>query len=49
MDQRQARIVELRFFSGLTVEQTAAVMNLSTATVKREWKIARMWLLRELG
>lgn len=48
IDERQARIVELRFFSGLTVEETAAVMDLSTATIKREWKIARMWLLREL-
>lgn len=48
IDGRQARIVELRFFSGLTVEETAAVMDLSTATIKREWKIARMWLLREL-
>lgn len=49
LDKRQARIVELRFFSGLTVEETAAVMDVSTATIKREWKIARMWLLRELG
>jgi RNA polymerase sigma-70 factor (ECF subfamily) len=49
IDPRQARIVELRFFSGLTVEETAAVMELSPATVKREWKIARMWLLREIG
>lgn len=49
IDPRQARIVELRFFSGLNVEETAAVMELSTATVKREWKIARMWLMREMG
>ena len=49
IDPRQSRIVELRFFSGLTVEETAAVMELSPATVKREWKIARMWLLREMG
>lgn len=48
IDPRQARIVELRFFSGLTVEQTAAVLDISTATVKREWKIARLWLLREM-
>jgi len=48
-DPRQARIVELRFFSGLSVEETAAVMDLSTATVKREWRTARMWLLREMG
>lgn len=48
LDPRQARIVELRFFSGLTVEETANVMDLSPATVKREWKVARMWLLREM-
>lgn len=47
-DPRQARIVELRFFSGLTVEETAAVLELSPATVKREWKLARLWLLREM-
>ena len=47
-DPRQARIVELRFFSGLNVEETAAVMDLSTATVKRDWRTARMWLLREM-
>jgi RNA polymerase sigma-70 factor (ECF subfamily) len=49
IDSKQARIVELRFFSGLSVEETAAVMDLSTATIKREWKIARMWLMREMG
>jgi RNA polymerase sigma-70 factor, ECF subfamily len=48
LDQRQARIVELRFFSGLTLEETASVLDLSPATVKREWKMARMWLLREM-
>jgi RNA polymerase sigma factor (TIGR02999 family) len=47
-DPRQARIVELRFFSGLTLEETARVLDLSPATVKREWKTARMWLLREM-
>jgi len=47
-DPRLARMVELRFFSGLTVEETAAVMNLSTATVKRDWRVARLWLLREM-
>lgn len=49
IDSRQAEIVELRFFSGLTVEETAAVTELSTATVKREWRMARLWLLRELA
>lgn len=48
LDARQARIVELRFFSGLTVEEIAAVMEISTATVKREWRTARMWLLRQM-
>ena len=48
MNQRQARIVELRFFSGLSVEDTAAALEVSTATVKREWRTARLWLVREL-
>ena len=48
IDARQERIVELRFFSGLTVEETASVLEISTATVKREWRTARLWLLREL-
>ena len=49
MDERQARIVELRFFGGLTVEEIAQVMEISTATVKREWRTARAWLYRELS
>jgi RNA polymerase sigma factor (TIGR02999 family) len=49
LDARQARIVELRFFSGLTVEDTASVLNVSTATVKREWRTARLWLAREFA
>ncbi len=48
MDPRQARIVELRFFVGLNVEETAAVLEISAATVKREWKIAKLWLYREI-
>lgn len=48
IDPRQERIVELRFFSGLTVEETASVLEISAATVKREWRSARLWLLREL-
>jgi RNA polymerase sigma-70 factor, ECF subfamily len=48
MDPRQGRIVELRFFGGLTVEETAEVAGISTATVKREWRTARAWLRREL-
>lgn len=43
-DPQQCRIVELRYFAGLTIEQTADVLNVSPATVKREWSIARAWL-----
>lgn len=49
IDARQARIVELRFFSGLNVEETATTLEISTATVKREWKTARLWLIREIA
>jgi RNA polymerase sigma factor (TIGR02999 family) len=48
LDPRQGQIVELRFFGGLTVEETAAVLGLSPATVKREWSAARAWLRREI-
>jgi len=48
IDARQARIVELRFFSGLTVEETASAVDVSPNTVKREWRTARLWLAREL-
>ena len=48
LDERQARIVELRFFTGLSVEETAEVKQVSTATVKREWSSARAWLFREM-
>ena len=49
MDPEQARLVELRFFGGLTVEETAEAMDLSPATVKRHWIVAKAWLTRELG
>ncbi len=49
MDPRQARVVELRFFGGLTIEETAELMSLSEATVKREWTTARRWLQREIA
>ncbi len=49
LDPRQAQIVELRVFGGLTVEETAEVLELSPATVKREWSVARLWLRRELA
>lgn len=44
----QARIVELRYFAGMSVEETAAAMDLSPATVKRRWALARAWLFRAL-
>ena len=47
-DLQQSRIVELRVFAGLTIEQTAEVMGISPATVKRDWNLAKAWLLREI-
>ena len=47
-DPEQARMVELRFFGGLTIEETAAVMGTSPATIKRQWSVAKAWLAREL-
>jgi RNA polymerase sigma factor (TIGR02999 family) len=49
LDPRLARLVELRFFGGLTIEETAEALESSTATIKRNWKLARAWLTRELG
>ena len=49
LDERQARIVELRFFGGLTVEETAELLQISPATVKRDWTLAKIWLRRELS
>ena len=48
LDPRQARIVEMRYFGGLTIEETAQALGISDATVKREWTAARAWLRREL-
>jgi RNA polymerase sigma factor (TIGR02999 family) len=48
IDERQSRIVELRFFGGRTIEETAQILALSVATVKREWNMARAWLYREM-
>ncbi|MBI1898601.1 MAG: sigma-70 family RNA polymerase sigma factor [Acidobacteria bacterium] len=48
-DELQSRIVELRFFAGLSVEETSEVVGWSPATVKREWVVARAWLFRELS
>ena len=47
MDSRKARVIELRFFGGLSVEETAAALNVSPQTVMRDWKLARAWMMRE--
>lgn len=49
LDERQSRIVELRFFTGSTVEETAQALRLSPATVKNEWRTAKAWLFQELN
>jgi RNA polymerase sigma factor (TIGR02999 family) len=49
LDSQQARIVEMRFFGGLSIEDTAEVIGVSRTTVKREWATARAWLLREMS
>jgi RNA polymerase sigma factor (TIGR02999 family) len=48
VDERKSRVIELRFFGGLTVEETANVLDVSVDTVMRDWKLAKAWLLREL-
>jgi RNA polymerase sigma factor (TIGR02999 family) len=48
VDARKSQVVELRFFGGLSVEETAAALNVSSDTVTRDWKVAKAWLLREL-
>jgi RNA polymerase sigma factor (sigma-70 family) len=48
LDPQQSRIVELRFFGGLTIEETAEVVGVSPATVKRDWAVAKAWLYRAL-
>ena len=47
-DPQQGRVVELRVFAGLSVEETAAILSISTATVKRDWALAKAWLSREI-
>lgn len=49
LDPRRARVIELRFFGGLSVEETAEVLHVSPQTVMRDWRLARAWLARELG
>ena len=48
LDERQVQVVECRYFVGLSVEETAEALNISTATVKRDWRMARAWLYTEL-
>lgn len=49
LSERQARVVELRYFGGLSIEETAEVLSISPVTVKRDWATARAWLYRELS
>ena len=49
IDERKSRVVELRFFGGLNIEETAEVLNVSPDTVMRDWRLAKVWLLRELS
>lgn len=49
IDEQQARIVELKFFSGLSIDETARALDISAATVKRDWNMAKAWLFRELN
>jgi RNA polymerase sigma-70 factor, ECF subfamily len=48
IDERKSKVVELKFFGGLSVEETAEVLRVSSDTVIRDWKLAKIWLLREL-
>jgi RNA polymerase sigma-70 factor (ECF subfamily) len=49
IDARQARVVELRFFGGLSVEEAAEVLEISEETATRDWRVAKTWLFREVG
>jgi len=49
VDDRKSRVVELKFFGGLSIEETAEVLGVSPETVGRDWKLAKMWLLHELS
>jgi RNA polymerase sigma factor (TIGR02999 family) len=49
IDERKSRVVELRFFGGLSLDETAAVIGVSRDTVKRDWNFAKVWLLRQIG
>jgi RNA polymerase sigma factor (sigma-70 family) len=49
VDERKSKVVELRFFGGLSVEETAEVLNVSPDTIARDWRLAKAWLLREMS
>ena len=49
VDERKSQVVELRFFGGLSVEETAVVLHVSPETVARDWRLAKAWLLREMS
>lgn len=49
LDPRKSRVVELRYFGGLSIEETAEVLGISTITVNRDWRLARAWLYREMN
>jgi RNA polymerase sigma factor (sigma-70 family) len=49
VDARKSRVVELRFFGGLSIQETAEVLEISEETVARDWRVAKTWLLRELS
>lgn len=49
IDERKSRMVEMRYFGGLSMEETAEVLKISSTTVKRDWKLAKAWLAREIG
>ena len=48
-DRRKSKVIELRFFGGLSLQETADVLRVSVSTVRRDWSLARAWLYRELG
>ena len=49
MDLRRSQVVKMRFFGGVSVEETAEALHVSADTVRRDWRLAKVWLLRELG
>ena len=49
IDPRKSRVVEMRYFGGLSIEETAEALGISTITVNRDWRLARTWLIREMS